>query len=123
MTDSGKTKSRRRNAGCQGGCTGCGCVLTVGLVFALIGAALGIGITVRIPGTHSNVTLTGSVGKKELTRNVLPPYAQKTFGQNNNVINSSNSLTVWLAQGRQQFVVGKQPGAPSIGIEFDWKRK
>jgi hypothetical protein len=98
-------------------------VLTVGLVLALIGAAISISITVRIPATSSNVTLAGSIGKKEFTQTVLPPYAQETFGKNNNFINSSSSLTVGPAQGRQQFVVGEQPGAPLARIEINWKNK
>ena len=98
-------------------------MLTAGLILAVIGAAVGIGITVRIPGTHSNVTLTGSVGKKELTKAVLPAYARRTFGQSTNLINSSNSLVVGPAQGRQQLVVGKQAGAPLARIDVDWKRK
>lgn len=123
MSDSGRNRSRRRNVGCQGGCAGCGCVLTIGLVLALIGGALGISLSARIPGTHSNVTLAGSIGKKELTRSVLPLYARRTFGQNTNLINSSNSLTVGPAQGRQQFVLGRQTGAPLARIDLDWKSK
>jgi hypothetical protein len=84
---------------------------------------LGIGLTIRIPGTHANLTVTGSIGKKELTRVVLPLYARRTFGDNRNLINSSNSLTIGPAQGRQQFVVGKQPSAPVAGIDVAWKRK
>lgn len=98
-------------------------MLTVGLILGILGGAIGISLSARIPGTHSNVTLTGSIGKKELTKSVLPGYAQATFGKNTNFINSSNALTVWLAQGRQQFVVGKQPGAPAAGIEIKWKSK
>lgn len=98
-------------------------MLTIGLILALLGGALGITASVHIPATHSNLTLAGSIGKKELTRAVLAPYARKTFGQNNSFINHSNSLTIWLAEGRQQIVVGKQPGAPLAGIEVDWKRK
>lgn len=98
-------------------------MLTVGLILALIGAALGITVTAHIPATHANVTLGGSIGKKELTKSVLPPYAQRTFGENTNFVNSSNSLTIWLAQGRQQFVIGNQPGAPRLSLDVLWKNK
>jgi hypothetical protein len=98
-------------------------VLTIGLILAIIGGAAGISLTARIPGTHSNVTLAGSIGKKQLTLSVLPPYARRTFGQNHNLINSSNSLTIGPAQGRQQLVVGKQPDAPLARVDFDWKNK
>lgn len=121
MSNNGRSRSRSFLG--RGGCAGCGCVLTVGLILALIGGAIGLTLTLRVPGTHSNVTLAGSIGKKEMTRTVLPRYAQRTFGGNHNFINSSNSLTVWLAQGRQEFVVGKQPGAPLAGIDLKWKSK
>jgi hypothetical protein len=121
VANSGRSRSRTFLG--RGGCAGCGCVLTLGLILALVGAAIGITLTARIPGTHSNVTLAGSIGKKELTKPVLSRYAQPTFGGNHNLINSSNSLTVWLAQGRQQFVVGKQTGAPLAGIDVRWKSK
>lgn len=98
-------------------------MLTVGLILAIIGGAASIAITVRIPATHSNATLSGSIGKKELTNKVLPRYTRRTFGQNTNFINSSNSLTIGPAQGRQQLVVGKQPGAPLAGISIDWTSK
>jgi hypothetical protein len=123
MSEGGDKKSGCSNAVWQGGCAGCGCVLTLGLILALIGGSLGIALTVRVPGTQSNVTVTGSVGKKELTKDVLPRYARRTFGDNTNFINSSNSLTIGPAQGRQQFVVGEQPGAPVAGIDVEWKSK
>lgn len=116
-------RDRSRSFLGRGGCAGCGCVLTVGLILALIGGAIGLTLTVRVPGTHSNVTLAGSIGKKDVTRAVLSRYAQRTFGGNRNFINSSNSLTFWLAQGRQEFVVGKQTGAPLAGIDLKWKSK
>jgi hypothetical protein len=109
--------------GCQGGCAGCGCVLTLGLIFAIIGGALGISLSARIPGTHSNVTIAGSIGKKELTDNVLPRYGRATFAGNHNFVNYSSTLTIGPAQGRQQIVVGKQKGAPMAGIAIDWKHK
>jgi hypothetical protein len=123
MSSSGDKKSGCGNAIWRGGCGSCGCVLTLGLILAIIGGSLGIALTVRIPGTDSNVTVTGSIGKKELTKSTLPRYAQRTFGENTNFINSSSSLTIGPAQGRQQFVVGKQPGAPLAGIDVEWKRK
>ena len=122
MIDNRDRRSRRRS-GCQGGCGGCGCVLTIGLILAIIGGALGISASVRIPGTHSNVTVAGSIGKKQLTKAVLPSYARKTFAGNHNFINGSSTLTIWIAQGQQQIVVGKQKGAPVAGLEIRWKRK
>jgi hypothetical protein len=118
-----RNRRSRRGIGCQGGCAGCGCVLTIGLILALLGAALGITISARIPGTHSNITIAGSIGKKTLTRTVLPAYARKTFGKDNNFINSSHSLVVGPAQGLQEIVLGKQPAAPVAGIAIHWKSK
>lgn len=122
MRDSRDRRSRR-NVGCQGGCAGCGCVLTIGLILAILGTALGITVSARIPGTHSNVTIAGSIGKKEISRTVLPTYARETFGSNKNFINSSHSLVVGPAQGLQEIVIGKQPGAPAAGIDVRFKSK
>jgi hypothetical protein len=121
MSNSGR-RGTRITLG-RGGCAGCGCVLTLGLVLALISAAIGVTLTARVPGTHSNITVAGSIGRKSLTGSVLAGYAQKTFSGNHNFINGSNSLTVWLAQGRQEFIVGKQNGAPLAGIDIKWKSK
>jgi hypothetical protein len=118
-----RNRRSRRGIGCQGGCAGCGCVLTIGLILAILGGALGITLSARIPGTHSNITISGSIGKKELTRSTLPTYARDTFGSSRNGINSSHSLVVGPAQGLQEIVLGKQRGAPVAGVDIRFKHK
>jgi len=49
-------------------------VLTLGLVLSLFNSDIGIGISVRVPLTDANVTVAGSVGKKDHASAVLPPY-------------------------------------------------
>jgi hypothetical protein len=88
-----------------------------------LSAALGVSLTARVPGTHSNITIDGSIGKKALTKAALPGYVQRTFGGNTNLVNYSASLTIWIAEGRQQIVLGRQPGAPFAGVSIDWKSK
>src|SRR5207245_10562895 len=63
------SENRRRWRGGRGGC-GCGCasifvVLTAGLLLSLFSADVGIGVSVRVPFTESNITIAGSVGKKD----------------------------------------------------------
>src|SRR5207244_1142030 len=81
-----------------GGC-GCGCasvlvVLTLGLVLTVFNAGMRIGVSVRIPLTDSNLTIAGSVGKKEKAADALPNYVRGKLGGNQNFINQSNTLTI-----------------------------
>ena len=94
-------------------------VLTAGLVLSLFNADVGIGVSARIPFTDSNVTLAGSVGKKEKAIEVLPPYVQGRVGTNQNFINQSNTLTIWVAEGTAILVVGRQPGAPLVDLHLE----
>ena len=113
---------RRRwygNRGC--GCGGCASflvVITVGLILTLFGIAVGVGVSVRIPLTQANVTLAGSVGKKEKAPDALPPYVHGKLGGNQNFVNGSQSLTIWVAEGTVIFVVGQQEGAPLVDLHL-----
>jgi hypothetical protein len=106
------------------GC-GCGCasvivVLTAGLLLTLFNAAVGIGVSVRVPFTSSvNLTIAGSVGKKEKAPNALPPYVHGKLGGNQNFINQSNTLTIWVAEGTAIIVLGQQEGAPLIDLHLE----
>jgi len=93
-------------------------VLTAGLVLTLFNASIGIGVSARIPFTDSNVTVAGSVGKKEKAVEVLPPYVQGRLGTNQNFINQSNTLTIWVAEGTAIIVVGHQGGAPLVDLHL-----
>jgi hypothetical protein len=117
------SSSGRRGGGAGSRGCGCGCasvlvVLTVGLLLSLFNGAVGIGASVRVPFTDSNVTLAGSVGKKEKAVVSLPPYAAGRLGGNQNFINQSTSLTIGPAEGTALFVVGRQPGAPVVDLRL-----
>jgi hypothetical protein len=103
---------------------GCGCaslvvVLTVGLVLSVFNAAIGIGVSIRVPFTQGNLSIAGAVGKKELAPEALPPYVHGRLGGNQNFINQSNSLTIWVAEGAALVVIGRQPGAPVIDLHLE----
>jgi hypothetical protein len=94
-------------------------VLTAGLVLSLFNADIGIGVSARIPLTDSNVTIAGSVGKKEKAAQALPGYVSESLGGNRNFINQSNTLTIWVAEGTAIIVVGHQEGAPLIDLHLE----
>jgi len=94
-------------------------VLTVGLVLSLFNAAIGIGLSVRIPFTSANVTAAGSVGKKEKAPDALPTYVHGKLAGNQDFINGTQTLTIWVAEGTALFVVGNQEGAPLIDLHLE----
>ena len=117
------SENRGRWRGGRGGC-GCGCasifvVLTAGLLLSLFNADVGIGVSVRIPFTDSNVTVAGSVGKKDKAPDALPPYVHGRLASNENFINQSNTLTIWVAEGTAIILVGRQEGAPAIDLHLE----
>jgi hypothetical protein len=105
--------------GCGGGCASIVVVLTVGLVLSLFSAAVGIGASVRIPFTSSNLTVAGSVGKKEKAVDALPGYVRGKLGGNQNLINQSNTLTIWVAEGTAIILLGQQEGAPAVDLHLE----
>ena len=94
-------------------------VLTVGLLLTIFNTAISIGVSVRIPLTQSNVTVAGSVGKKEKAPDALPSYVHGKLGGNQNFINGSQTLTIWVAEGTAIFVLGEQEGAPLIDLHLE----
>lgn len=111
-------------SGRSGGRCGCGCasifvVLTVGLLLSLFNADIGIGVSARVPFTDSNLTIAGSVGKKEKAADALPAYVHGKLGGNQNFINQSNTLTIWVAEGTVIVVLGRQEGAPLIDLHLE----
>jgi len=121
----GDSGDRRRRYGCsgRGGCGG-GCasvfvVLTAGLILSLFNTVFGIGVSVRVPFTDSNVTVAGSVGPKHKAAEALPNYVEGRLGGNQNFINQSTTLTIWVAEGTAIVVVGRQPGAPAIDLHLE----
>jgi hypothetical protein len=108
----------------RGGTWGCGCtsvvvVLTIGLVLSLFNAAIGIGASVRIPFTASNLTIAGSVGTKQKAPEVLPGYTSGRLGGNQNFINHSSTLTIGPAEGAVIVILGKQDNAPIIDLHLE----
>src|SRR5690348_10156115 len=120
MDDGRRDRRGWRGGGCGGGCASVIVVLTAGLILSLFNAAVGIGVSFRIPFTsESNVTLAGSVGKKEKAPEALPPYVHGKLGGNQNFINGPQTLTIWVAEGAVIFVVGQQPGAPLVDLHLE----
>ena len=95
-------------------------VLTLGLILSLFNTAIGIGASVRVPFTSStNITLAGSVGKKEKAPDALPTYVHGKLAGNQNFINGTQTLTIWVAEGTGILVVGNQEGAPLFDIHLE----
>jgi len=89
------------------------------LLLSLFNSDIGIGVSVRVPFTDSNLTIAGSVGRKDKAPEVLPGYVRGRLGGNQNFINQSNTLTIWVAEGTTLIVVGRQPGAPLIDLHLE----
>ena len=93
-------------------------MLTIGLLLTLFGSAVGIGASLGVPFTNSNITIAGAVGKKEKAVGALPGYVADKVGSNQNFINQTNTLTIWVAEGIVVIVVGHQEGAPAIDLHL-----
>ena len=108
----------------RGGGWGCGCtsvvvVLTAGLILSLFNAAIGLGASVRIPFTSSNLTIAGSLGAKQKAPQALPVYTRERLGGNQNFINHSSTLTIGPAEGAYLIVLGKQDAAPIVDLHLE----
>jgi hypothetical protein len=115
---------KRRYGPWQSGRWGCGCtsivvVLTAGIILSIFSAAIGLGASVRIPFTASNLTIAGALGAKQKTPNVLPAYTRGRLGGNQNFINHSSTLTIGPAEGAYLIVLGKQDAAPIIDLHIE----
>ncbi len=116
---SGRTRYRYRNQGCGCGCAGFFLVLTVGIVLSLFQADAGVGVSIRLPFTESNLTVAGVVGAKDKAVGALPGYVQERVGGNQNFFNNSTTLTIGPAEGIALVVLGRQQGAPAIDLHLD----
>jgi hypothetical protein len=124
----GNSELRRNQSRSRRGGGGCGCalpsfVLVVGIILALFGTNLGIGLSARVPFTQSNLTVAGSVGAKEMAVETLPNYVEQKVADNTNFINQSITLTIWPAEGVSLIVLGKQEGAPVVDVHLDAERR
>ena len=116
-----RTKVRYRDRGCTGcggGCAGFFFVLIVGIILSLFNVGVGIGVSVRIPLTSSNVTLAGSVGTKDKAVGELPDYTDGRLGGNQNFFNNSTTMTIGPAEGAALIIIGKQDGAPPLDLHL-----
>jgi hypothetical protein len=117
MGDEGR-RSRRRRPGRSLGCGGFLLVLIVGLALTLFNTDIGVGVSVRIPLTRSNLTLAGAIGPKQKTETALPDYARGRLGGNQDFINHTQTLTIGPAEGATLIVLGNQDGAPVIDLHL-----
>lgn len=99
--------------------SGCGTFIFVfvpGGALSLFSAVFGLGASVGIPFTRSNVTVAGSIGTKDRVVEGLPSYTQGRLAGNQNFVNQSGTLTIGPAEGVGLFVIGTQEGAPAVDL-------
>lgn len=106
----------RGGCGCLSGCGSFVFVLIVGGALTIFNAAFGLGVSVGIPLTQSNVTVAGSIGMKDKVVDALPGYTRGRLAGNQNFINQSTTVTIGPAEGAGLFVIGAQEGAPAIDL-------
>lgn len=94
-------------------------VLTAGLLLSVFNSTVGIGVSLRIPLTSANITVAGSVGKKDGAVDALPAYVRQRLGGNQDFINQSSTLTIWVAEGTAIVVIGPQDGAPAVDLHLE----
>ena len=114
----GRTRTRYRNRGCGCGGGGFFVVLTLGIVLSLFNVDIGIGASVRIPFTASNLTVAGSIGAKDKAVGALPDYTGGRLGGNQNFFNNSTTMTIGPAEGTALVIIGRQDGAPPIDLHL-----
>src|SRR5438034_9234626 len=98
--EEGTRRWSRSTRGCGCGCASVFVVLTAGLLLTLFNSSIGIGVSVRVPFTESNLTIAGSVGKKEKAADALPPYGRGKLASDPTFIDQSNPLTIRVDVGR-----------------------
>lgn len=119
MEEADKVRSKPRRP-YRGGC-GCGgggflLVLTLGIALSLFSVDIGIGGSVRVPFTSSNITIAGSIGAKDKAVDALPSYVRNRLGSNQDFLNNSATLTIGPGEGASLLVIGRQEGAPGIDL-------
>ena len=123
MSDEGNRERRSSGVRAPGGGCGIGCgtfifVFIVGGILSLFSTDFGIGFSVRVPFTQSNVTIAGSIGAKDKVISGLPGYTKDRVAGNQNFLNGTQTVTVGPAEGALVFVIGKQPGSPAIDLHL-----
>jgi hypothetical protein len=90
----------------------------VGILLSLFNAGVGVGLSVRIPFTQSNLTVAASLGAKDKMVKALPAYTEGRLGGNQNFFNNSTTMTIGPAEGAALVIVGKQDDAPAIDLHL-----
>ena len=93
-------------------------MLTVGILLSLFNTGVGVGVSVRIPLTQSNLTVAGSIGAKDKAVGALPEYTDGRLGGNQNFFNNSTTMTIGPAEGAALVILGKQDGAPPVDLHL-----
>ncbi|HEX9096329.1 MAG TPA: hypothetical protein VF990_09535 [Candidatus Dormibacteraeota bacterium] len=93
-------------------------MLTVGILLSLFNSDIGIGVSVRIPFTESNLTIAGSIGAKSKAVDALPSYTEGRLGGNQNFFNNSTTMTIGPAEGAALVIIGRQDDAPAIDLHL-----
>ncbi len=107
-----------RNRGCGAGCGGFFFVLIVGVLLSIFNSNFGLGVSVRVPFTSSNLTVAGSIGAKAKAASALPDYTEGRLGGNQNFFNNSTTMTIGPAEGAAVVILGRQDGAPAIDLHL-----
>jgi hypothetical protein len=113
-----RTRTVYRNRGCGAGCGGFFFVLIVGVLMSIFNSNFGLGVSVRVPFTSSNLTIAGSIGAKDKAAGALPDYTEGRLGGNQNFFNNSTTMTIGPAEGAALVVLGRQDGAPPIDLHL-----
>src|SRR5436309_15641840 len=108
MDDDKKPRFRRGGCGCLPGCGGFVLVFLLGGVLSLFNAVFGLGVSVGIPFTQSNVTVAGSIGGKEKAADALPNYVRERLEANQNLVNKWRTHTVGPGEAVGRWVSGTQ---------------
>ncbi len=106
----------RGGCGCVSGCGTFVFVFLLGGALSLFNGVFGLGLSVGVPFMQSNVTVAGSIGTKAKIVEGLPAYTRERLAGNQNFINQSGTLTVGPAEGAAVFIIGAQPGAPTVDL-------
>ena len=88
----------------------------LGGLLSLFNAVFGLGLSVGVPFMQSNITVAGAIGTKDKITEGLPAYTRERLAGNQNFVNQSGTATVGPAEGAGVFIIGSQPGAPSVDL-------
>ena len=116
MAEERRRWSRPGGCGCLSGCGTFIFVFLAGGLLSLFGVVFGLGVSVGVPTTQSNLTLAGAIGSKAKITEGLPTYVRDRVAGNQNFLNQTGTVTVGPAEGAGIFVLGAQEGAPTVDL-------